>query len=177
MQRRIFFYIMVLVFWGLLSLLLVGCKPGASTPTLTLAASSETVSPQSTAGNPVPSATPSPTEEPLAARLSGWQISLAEYQAELAMYKSASGADLTIEDEKKVLDELVDQALLAQASVENGFVLNDAMLDDRIQQLTGQLGGKDALTSWMSKYQYSENTLRERWSARFSSLDAGSDRC
>ncbi len=141
--------------------MLAGCKPGASTPAQTSAAASETVSPQSTAENPVPSATPSPTEETLAARISGWQISLAEYQAELAMFQSASGADMTTEDKKKVLDELVDQALLAQAAVEKGFVVNDAILDERIQQLTVQLGGKDALSSWMSNYQYSDSTFRK----------------
>ncbi len=161
MQRRIFFYIIVLILWGLLSLMLTGCKPGASTPAQTSAAAPETVSPQSTAEIPVPSATPSPTEETLAVRISGWQISLAEYQAELAMFQSASGADLKTEDKKKVLDELVDQALLAQAAVENGFIVNDAILDQRIQQLTVQLGGKDALSSWMSKYQYNENTFRK----------------
>jgi peptidyl-prolyl cis-trans isomerase C len=102
-----------------------------------------------------------PTQPPLAASVNGWEISLAEYQAELAQYKAVQGTELAAEDEQRVLDELIDQALLAQAASENGFHVDDALLVERTQRLSDQLGGPAALDGWMQTYGYDEATFRQ----------------
>ncbi len=60
-----------------------------------------------------------------------------------------------------MLDELIDQALLAQAASQSGFTVDDAMLDERIQRLIDQLGGQAALDSWMQTYGYNTASFRQ----------------
>jgi parvulin-like peptidyl-prolyl isomerase len=85
---------------------------------------------------------------------------MAEYQAELALYRSASGTDLAPEDKQKVLNDLVDEALLAQAATENGFEIDGAMIDSRMQELAVQLGGEQALSDWMTMYDFTPQSFR-----------------
>jgi hypothetical protein len=61
---------------------------------------------------------PSATPQPLAARVNGEEITLEQYQAELARYQVEVGTELATEDQQKVLDDLIDQILLAQGAVE-----------------------------------------------------------
>ncbi len=102
-----------------------------------------------------------PTEEaPLAARGRGMQVILADYQIEAAQAQAAKGAELTPEDRQRVLDELIDQTLLAQAAVEQGFTADDALLQNRTQRLSEQLGGPPALEAWMAAHGYDAQTFR-----------------
>lgn len=104
---------------------------------------------------------PSPTPVPLAAQVNGEGISLAEYQSELARYKDALGKELTAEDEQRVLNDLIDQTLLAQASSEEGFTLDDAALQARLGELAAGLGGDQALLAWMEEQGYTEEGFRQ----------------
>lgn len=151
----------VLLQLGLLVVVLSACKnaqPSTTATTPSLAA--EQPSPQAAATTPAaPTAIPA-TQEPLAAIADGWEISLAEYQAELAQYQAARGTELAVEDEQRVLEELIDQALLAQAATQNGFSLDEALLEERTQRLIDQLGDRASLEEWMRTYGYDEATFR-----------------
>ena len=56
------------------------------------------------------------------------EISQAEVDAALLQVQAAANAEPTAEDRQKVLDELIDQALLAQAAAQKGFILEEAQL-------------------------------------------------
>ncbi len=103
---------------------------------------------------------PSPTPQPLAALVNGEGISLGEYRAELARYKAAVGRELSTEDELKVLNDLIERVLLAQAAVEAGYLLDEASVQARYDQLVTQLGDEGALLAWMSANGYSESDFR-----------------
>lgn len=110
-----------------------------------------------------PPPTPSPTEPPLAARVNGEGIWLAEYQSELQRLQSAStetNTSLTSEEQRqKVLDELINSTLLAQAAVKNGYNVDDQAVQARLAELTNQAGGADKVSEWEAKYFYTEDTL------------------
>lgn len=140
---------------SLLFVLLAACGDTSPTPTLT----------QITATPSLPTQTstpqqPSPTPQPLAALVNGEEISLAEYQAELARYKAVAGTELATEDELRILNDLIERVLLAQAAVEAGFVLDEVTLQDRYDQLATQLGGEGALLDWMSANGYIKSDFR-----------------
>ncbi|OGO35610.1 MAG: hypothetical protein A2W35_20270 [Chloroflexi bacterium RBG_16_57_11] len=156
------FYIKAILRLGLLLAFLSACKPGQrSTPQITPSRSIEQPSAQvvtNTAAAPTPVP---PTQPPLAATVNSWEISLAEYQAELAQDKAARGTELAPEDEKRVLEDLIDQALLASAASQNGFTADEAVLDERTQRLIDQLGSQEALDGWMATYGYDQATFRQ----------------
>jgi len=148
----------LLIGWLALALMLTGCKPGGPAPTIRDPEPSPTVSAALAA--PTISPTPMPTEVSLAARVNSYPITLAEYQSELAMFQADKGTELAAEDKTSVLNDLIDQALLAGAAEKNGFVVDEATLEERIQQLIMQLGSEQALTSWLSTYQFDQQTFR-----------------
>jgi hypothetical protein len=61
-------------------------------------------------------------------------ITLARYQAELARYQAAVGTQLATEDEQRVINDMVDQTLLAQAAAEAGFEVDAEAVQSRIEQ-------------------------------------------
>jgi peptidyl-prolyl cis-trans isomerase C len=114
---------------------------------------------------PTPTLVPTPTEEPMAARVNGEGISLSEYQAELQRYQAALQANGETFDQasasKEVIDEMVNQALLAQAAAAQNYAVDDAALQSRIDKLTGEIGGTDALNTWMSQNFYTADSFRQ----------------
>ena len=139
----------------LLLLLLAACNAPLKTPT---PAATSTPSPTPTqTPTPVP---PTPTPIPMAALVNGEGIPLAEYQAETARFQTAYGTDLATDWQKSVLDDLVNQTLLAQAARENGFVLDETDLQERIEELAQQAGGLQALSTWMQAHGYSQEEFR-----------------
>ena len=140
-------------------LLLAACNAPLRTAT---PAATATPSPTPTqTPTPIP---PTPTPIPLAARVNNEGITLAEYQAELVRYQAAFGTDLATDMEtdwqKQVMQDLVDQVLLAQAAHEKGFTLSEAELQKRIDDLTQQAGGAQVLTDWMQAHGYSLEEFR-----------------
>ncbi len=149
-NRKISFLILAFV------VLLTGCNGlGGSSATQTAA-----VPPTET---PVP-ATPSPTSEPLAARVNGEGILLADYQAELARFQAAlaeTGKTATDEEARqRVLDALVDEALLAQAAAAGGYSSNAADIQGQIDQMSQKIGGADALAAWQQKNGYTAESFQ-----------------
>ncbi len=146
---------------GIMVLMIAACS--RTTPVKTATPVPTTVPAETQVDTPatLPStATPSATAVPLAATVNGYEVTLAEYQSELALYQAALGTELSPEDEQRVLDDLIDQALLAQAAIEQGFSVGDSLLEERKRQLVDQLGSEEALSNWMSEYQYDEPSFR-----------------
>ena len=59
-----------------------------------------------------------------------------------------------------MIDDLVSQILLAQAAHANGFTLDDAALQARIDALATQAGGADALSKWELGHGYTDQDFR-----------------
>lgn len=119
-----------------------------------------------TPATPTPTATPAPptaTPVPAAAVVNGEVISLAEFEAELARYRSAMtalGREVSDEEAAKVvLDDLIDQVLLAQGARAGGFGLTEADLQSRIDALADSIGGAEQLSAWQSAHGYDESSF------------------
>lgn len=107
---------------------------------------------------------PTATPEPLALTVNGEGITLAEFNAEVARYTTAQTAlGKTVDSAaatSAVIEDYVAQLLLAQAAHTNGFALDDAALQARIDSLAAQVGGAEALSAWQAGHGYSEQTFR-----------------
>ena len=109
-------------------------------------------------------AIPTPTELPLAAHVNGEGLTLAEFEAELSRLQSAqSDIDInsTLEDQQEqVLNELINQTLLARAATEQNFVVDETTLQERMDALAQQIGGMEELQNWFTGYGYTETSFR-----------------
>jgi len=83
---------------------------------------------------------------------------MAEFHDELSRFQAAQaaiGRSVSAEDAAQdVLDDLIDETLLAQGAAELGFSVDDAMLQSRTNALAESLGGGDALAAWQSEHGY-----------------------
>jgi len=107
---------------------------------------------------------PTATPEPMAFTVNGEGVTLVEFDAEVARYTKSQdtlGKTITSEDAtKSVLDDMIAQVLLAQGAHANGFSLDDAALQARIDALVAQIGGADKLAAWQSEHGYSDQSFR-----------------
>jgi peptidyl-prolyl cis-trans isomerase C len=146
----------------LLPTLLSACDTASPLPTGTTSGVEITATIEST---PAPTNTPVPptaTPVPLAAMVNGEGIRLDEFQVQVAQLQASSqitGTILATDTNTVVLNELVDQTLLAQAAAEKGYIVDDTLLQSRIAALETQLGGAQALTDWQAKHGYTEDTF------------------
>jgi peptidyl-prolyl cis-trans isomerase C len=142
---------------GFSVIILSACNQSSPVTTSTFTA---VLTPEFTPGPPEPSQTPlppSPTPIPLAAIINGEQITLEEYQGELARYQAVTpitGTILASDPSTIVLDDMINQTLLAQSAAQNGFIVDEAMLQARIKALETQLGGSQALEDWKTAHGY-----------------------
>ena len=148
----------ILVIAGLLAILfcLMSCSNTSS--------GSQTPSPLPTNTGPAPTSTPSqPTSTPipLAAQVNQEDISLAEYQAELSRYQTAIGTELATEQQNQVLNDIIDQYLLAQEAHQAGYQENEATTQERIDGLISELGSEEAFNEWMATNGYTMETFRK----------------
>ena len=139
-----------------------GASPTSPTALPSALPATEIISPARPTDTP---AIPTPTPEPLAATINGEALTLAEYEAELALFQSAqadSGTNLATEEAAAwVLDSLIDAVLLAQAAAESGFVVDETSLQARIDDLVAELGGAQVLADWIAAHGYTEVGLRQ----------------
>ena len=109
-------------------------------------------------------APPTPTSEPMALTVNGEGITIVEFEAEVARYLAAQTALGNTIDEQAareiVTEDFIAQLLLAQAARGNGFRLDDAALQERIDSLAAQVGGVEALSAWQTAHGYSEQVFR-----------------
>jgi len=105
-------------------------------------------------------APPTPTPPPSAAVVNGEYITIDEFNAELARFKTAQtalGFSFTDEDASKtVLEDMIAQVLLSQAAREQNFTVSEADLQSRMDALVSQIGGADAFNQWMSANGYDD---------------------
>lgn len=150
-MSRLQLYIKAPLLIALLAAALSGCRapgptpaPGGSPP-----AQTQTSTPPEGAAAPTDTPIPTATAIPIAARANGFEITQAEFEAELKQLQAAAGRDASVEDRTRVMNALVDEALLAAAAIENGFAFGPAELDQRLQALADQAGGETALAEWI----------------------------
>ena len=123
--------------------------------------------PTSTPTLPPPTDTPVPptaTPPPLAATVNGEYITRADFEEELGRFQSARKAlGKTVSDkdaQQTVLDDLIDQVLLAQAARTQGFELTDDGLKSRLDALAEKTGGAEALAKWEADHGYTDASFR-----------------
>ncbi len=103
---------------------------------------------------------PTPTFVPAAAVVNGERIPLALFESEVARYLTAQEEMGTpVEDEaearQKVLDDLIDQVLLAQGAREAGISISDQDVQARLDAIAEDLD----LAAWMGEWGYTEDEL------------------
>lgn len=105
-----------------------------------------------------------PTEAPLAARVNGEGILLAEYEAELKRYQAGvEQADESYDPElakKEVLDYLTNQTLFAQGADEQGYYVDEAELQAKINDISNEIGGDEELQKWITENFYDQESFR-----------------
>jgi peptidyl-prolyl cis-trans isomerase C len=136
---------------------LAGCSHPS--PAVTPELASLTPPPPAATATPLPP-TPTATPEPLAALVNGEGITQADYQAEQARYQAAVGTQLATKNQQQVLNDLIDELLLAQAAQQAGFVTDDAMIQERMDALISSRGSAQALADWIAKNKYTEASFR-----------------
>ncbi len=146
----------VMLLGSLISCMLFGCQPEPTDIAEDALHTPQAAPAQMETDTPAP-LEPSVTPVEWAAQVNGEGISEVEYQAELARYRAAVGTDLATEEEEFVLQDMIDQLLLAQAAAEAGFVVDEAMLQSRIEQLDV---GEQALQDWLETHDYSDERFR-----------------
>ena len=134
--------------------------------TLSACAAPGTLNPAPASATPVPSLLPTATVTtvPLAVSVNGEGIPIPEFNAELARYQQAQTAlanTVSLEAATQaVRDEFVDNLLLAQAAAANGYKVDDAALQSRIDSLDTQIGGPGKLTAWETAHGYTDADFR-----------------
>lgn len=146
-----------------LFLIFTGCSNGEVVPSTIPLPSDTAQVDDTTTPNPTLTITPTPPEEintqvPFAALVNEEVISLEELQAEFARYQMIPGTGLATYSEAKILDDLIDQLLLAQTANDLGFVVDEVLLDTRIKDLGLS---EHELNEWMQNYGYSEEDFRQ----------------
>lgn len=134
---------------------------------LGLTACASTSAPEPASSTPEPTFTPAPptpTLEPMALSVNGEGISLAEFNAEVQRYITAQTAlGKTVDPQtaaQAVAEDFIAQVLLAQGARANGFSLDDAGLQARVDALAAQAGGAEALSAWQQAHGYSDQSFR-----------------
>ncbi len=139
--------IALIAIWGL-----SGCSTGAE------AQATETPAPTQTA---LP---PTPTPIPAAVKVNGEVVLQSLYDAWRASYEIAqeSGSVLASDEEAQqiVLDELINQTLLAQGAAENGYTVSEDDLDARLASLAESAGGEDKLAAWQQANGFDSENFR-----------------
>jgi peptidyl-prolyl cis-trans isomerase C len=113
---------------------------------------------------PTPSPTPTATPVPLAVSVNGKGVTIPEFTEELARYQKAQAAmgnTVSLDTAKKaVSDEFINILLLAQGANANGYNVDEAALQNRIDSLTAEIGGPDKLAAWQTAHGYTDLTFR-----------------
>jgi hypothetical protein len=100
----------------------------------------------------------------MALTVNGEGIPVVDFDAEVRRYVTSQeslGKTVTSADAASaVIDDLVAQLLLAQGARADGFMLDEAAMQSRIDSLAAQIGGPDALSKWESEHGYTEQAFR-----------------
>jgi peptidyl-prolyl cis-trans isomerase C len=109
-------------------------------------------------------ATQTPIPVPAVAKVNNETISQAEYEAELQRMQAALkelGKEMSLPDQKQtVLQDLIEQVLLAQAATQAGYTLSDADFQKRVDQIITKNGGVNSFVDWLQNNFYTEISFR-----------------
>jgi peptidyl-prolyl cis-trans isomerase C len=130
-------------------------SPAASSAALTPPSSGASVTPLT----PSASATPTPTPAPAAIKVNGEGVPLDEYQASLKQVEEAEPKGDPVDQRKRVIAELVDETLLAQAALKAGFSLDDKTLQVKVDGIAQQAGGAAAFADWQTRMGYTPQSF------------------
>lgn len=119
---------------------------------------------------PIPP-TPTPTE-PLAATVNGEPIYLSTFEEMLARYQQGqalmmAGNPETQTDEEQqrlVLEMLIERALIEQAAAANGISITPEMVDQQmaeLRQVAAEAGGEGGFEAWLEANNWTEEAFRE----------------
>jgi peptidyl-prolyl cis-trans isomerase C len=107
---------------------------------------------------------PSPTTDPatpLAAIVNGQAITMTEFQAEFNQALAASETGLLDFTKDDILQNLIDEVLLAQGAAEAGFIPDDTLLKTRLDQLAMD---ENAIQAWISVNGYTDEEFQQVFS-------------
>ena len=131
---------------------------------LSACASVSTPEPASTSQPTFTPLPPSATSEPMALTVNGDGLTVVDFNAEVQRYIVAQdglGNEVSSADAASaVIQNSIAEMLLAQAARANGFSLDEAALQARIDSLAAQIGGAEALSAWQNAQGYSEQAFR-----------------
>jgi parvulin-like peptidyl-prolyl isomerase len=105
--------------------------------------------------------------EPMAARVNGQPIWLADYEKELSRFVQAQeelGLSPTGEDgefAQVVLEALIETEIIAQAAEESGIVVTDEMVDTKIAELKESVGSDERFMEWLQTNQWTEDEFHQ----------------
>ncbi len=147
--------------WVALAWVVAACGRGSRTTPLP---SIPPPQPSATAAaSPTVTVTPSATPEPVAARVNGEAILVAEWVAETRRALAAAetlGLDLTPDQAgPQALDALVERLLLAQAAREQGLFPGPAEVDARLEALRAARGGPEAWDAYLQANGFTPETF------------------
>lgn len=137
-------------------------QTNADTPTLVATAANPPALTQPAVTEPPTPEPPTATPEPLAATVNGQPISLAAFEAELALM-TPPGEDPALY-RQTVLAMLIDRTLIELAAASFNITITPEMLDARIleaQQAANTSGGATGYTDWLAANGLTEETFRE----------------
>jgi parvulin-like peptidyl-prolyl isomerase len=107
---------------------------------------------------------PTATSVPLALSVNGEGIPVEDFNAEVQRYltsQTALGKTVAPGDAANtVKEDLTAQLLLAQAARADGFTLDEAGIQARVDALTAQIGGADKLSAWEAAHGYTDQAFR-----------------
>lgn len=106
-----------------------------------------------------PTLTPSP-EPPAAAIVNEKTIYLEELNAEILRYLSAYPDTEMATAFQISLDNLIDETIFSQAAEENGTVLTNPELENRIADLIQSLGSEENFNTWLEENFYTRETFQ-----------------
>jgi len=150
------------------------CMPAwvTSVPTSVPTIAPTAAMPTETADTPVVLPSPTPTPElPMAARVNGQPVYLADYERELGQYESSllsrgidpnspEGQENLAQARDWVLNVMIEQALTEQAAAEAGVIVSDDEVDAYIQAMIEENGGEEAFQAKLAEW---GETTEDAW--------------
>jgi len=142
-------------------MILYGCSPTVDIPTSTPLPIKVTEPPDQVTPEIIEEKSPSPEEPtitpvPLVAMVNGEGILLEDYQIELTLYQAAVGTSLATSNIDIVIQDLIDEVLLAQAANASGYVVDEVVVQSRIRELGLS---PEQLSQWKKENGYSEDAF------------------
>lgn len=111
---------------------------------------------------------PTPTPEPLAARVNGDPITLAEFERQAAQVEAIllaqGGSDVEermAQARRQVLEQLIELVLVRQASPQLGVVLEEAAVEAALQEAIVEIGGEEALRTHLTEIGLSREQFQQ----------------